>query len=87
MKKIIQVDTEPCIGCSLCSLICSITWNHAYGLNDVHITVNRSDLDGRFEVNVLDTCKRCFKCVKICPSSCLEIVEIQDVQDEGGQNG
>jgi formate hydrogenlyase subunit 6/NADH:ubiquinone oxidoreductase subunit I len=87
MKKVIKVNTEPCIGCSLCSLTCSMTWNHAYGLNDSHITVKRNDLDGRFEVVILETCKKCFKCVMICPSSCLEIVEIQENLNEGGHNG
>jgi formate hydrogenlyase subunit 6/NADH:ubiquinone oxidoreductase subunit I len=87
MKKVIKVNTEPCIGCSLCSLTCSVTWNHAYGLNDSHITVNRNDLAGLFVVEIFDTCKRCFKCVEICPSSCLEVVEIQENLDKGGHNG
>ncbi|MDP3386692.1 MAG: hypothetical protein Q8S24_05630 [Eubacteriales bacterium] len=87
MEKVIRINSEPCIGCSLCSLTCSMTWNHNYGLNECHITVKRLDLEGRFEVEILDTCKRCYKCVRICPSSCIEIVEIQDSQDKGGLNG
>ncbi|HAE41389.1 MAG TPA: hypothetical protein DCG34_00520 [Clostridiales bacterium] len=85
--KAIKIYSEQCIGCSLCSLECSITWNNAYGLNDSFIIIKRSDLEGHFEAEVLDSCKRCFKCVKICPSSCIEIVDIQNKFEEVGLDG
>ena len=81
MKRKMVINPSKCIGCSLCSLTCTMTYNKIFGLGKGHIKVKRLDDDGNFEIIFLSTCKHCLKCAEACPTSCLSIVEIPDSEE------
>jgi len=76
------VKPKMCIGCSMCALTCSITYNDEFRLDKAHITIKKHDLKGIFDITFSSTCFSCLKCTQVCHTGCLRIVE---VKEETGQ--
>lgn len=69
--KFIQVDSEKCIGCSLCEIICSIEKNTKKAANPSISRIRVLRLYPATDVAI--ACRMCTKapCVSVCPQNAL----------------
>lgn len=81
MSKKLVVEPRKCIGCSTCSLTCSITYNDHFDLSKAHIKIVRNDFSGTFEITFYSTCKGCLQCAKVCPSGALTEIELTESEN------
>lgn len=82
IMKYLAVNPQLCVGCSSCSLICSITWQGEFNPNKAYIRVKKHDLSGLFEISFSSECKHCKKCGMECPAGALSVVEVEDEKGE-----
>ncbi|QGU94393.1 4Fe-4S dicluster domain-containing protein [Clostridium bovifaecis] len=75
MNRKIAINKDSCIGCSTCALTCSILFNEDYDINKAHIRVTKHDFQGKYDIEFLISCKRCFKCAEVCPTGSLKVEE------------
>ena len=81
MPKKLLVEPGKCIGCSTCSLTCSITYNDHFDLSKAHIKIVRNDFLGTFEITFSSNCKGCLQCARVCPSGALAEVDLPEVEN------
>lgn len=84
MAKALAVTPGKCIGCSTCSLTCSITYHNEFNLTKAHISVIKDDFAGVFHLSFASTCKGCKECARVCPTGALRLVETVET-NEGGK--
>lgn len=77
MTKMV-ITPKKCTGCTTCALTCSIIYSDEFDLSNSHIRIKKKDFQGTFEITFSSTCLSCYKCAKVCPTGCLEIVNITD---------
>lgn len=78
MTKAIALASRLCIGCSLCTLTCSIYWFDEFNLGKGFVQVKRYDQEGLFEISFSSCCRNCLRCAEACPSGALRVVEMPD---------
>lgn len=76
--KHLTVTPGLCLGCSACSLICSLTWQGEINPQKAYIQIKKHDREGSFDIIFSSQCKSCKKCGLECPSGALAIVEKGD---------
>jgi|GEM_PF-389746 len=64
--KIVEIEANPsrCVGCLLCQLICSLSYEKMFNPSKSRILIERGD-DG-FKINFTDKCTLCGLCVEFC---------------------
>lgn len=82
MKKKIAITPKKCNGCQTCVLTCAITYSKEFDTSKSYIQVETDDFNGLFKISYLSSCYNCFKCSDVCPTGCLETIEI-DTPKEG----
>jgi len=65
-----------CIGCSTCTLTCSLVHHGVFDPGRANIRVNRDDFAGVFELRFSSTCNECKQCARVCPSGALQLIEL-----------
>lgn len=77
MSKEILIKPRLCIGCSTCSLYCSMQNTGEFRPSRAYIRIIRRDFEGRFDIVFSSSCKGCCVCARSCPSGALKLVDIQ----------
>lgn len=71
MKRLV-VNPEACTGCESCVLECSFQHEHAFGLDDSRIQVERREVSASFRPRVCVQCDA-RHCIAACPVGALSI--------------
>ena len=76
--KEIEIRTYPkrCVGCRLCQLICSFTYEKAYNPSKARIRIER--LRAGSAIGFTEECNNCGICVDYCMYDALEKVFIEE---------
>ena len=78
MRKFLALDPDICIGCRLCEMACSMTYENTFNPKKARIQVN---MMGVPEVPVpifnrhCDCCGGKPQCLKFCPVGCITFTE------------
>lgn len=78
--QLLVLNPHKCIGCSTCSLVCSIINLGEYSVERAYVKLLRDDRQGRFFLAFSNQCKLCMQCAKNCPEGAISSVE------EGGKD-
>jgi Fe-S-cluster-containing hydrogenase component 2 len=75
MMKISEIRTYPmsCVGCLLCQLICSFTYEKVFNPSKARIVIE--PINGGAKIGFTEDCTRCGKCAEYCIYGVLEKVE------------
>ncbi|MDF2545339.1 MAG: 4Fe-4S ferredoxin iron-sulfur binding protein [Anaerosolibacter sp.] len=73
MAKELIIHPSKCIGCSSCVLTCSITYHNEFSKSKSHISIQKNDFEGIFQICFKSTCLKCCKCGEVCPTDCLRV--------------
>ncbi|HEX3031634.1 MAG TPA: 4Fe-4S dicluster domain-containing protein [Bacillota bacterium] len=83
MSRELVIKPGLCIGCTTCSLTCSITWGEDFDVNRSYVKVGKDDKHGLFTIAFSSECRNCKKCGETCPSGALRVVELEDKEGKG----
>ncbi|MFZ5651692.1 MAG: 4Fe-4S dicluster domain-containing protein [Bacillota bacterium] len=76
MSKEILIKPRLCIGCSTCSLYCSLQNTGEFRPSRAYIRIVRKDFEGKFDITFSSSCIGCGICARCCPSGALRLVDI-----------
>lgn len=71
MKRRIYISEEKCIGCTLCALTCSMTFQKTFNPAQSYINIKKDDINGLTHITISPLCLNCGQCAAICPTNCL----------------
>ncbi len=74
MMSKVEIKTHPgeCVGCLICQLACSFTYEKLFNPSAAHIKINRSG-EG-FEIAFAQECNKCGICSQYCVYGALEAI-------------
>jgi Fe-S-cluster-containing hydrogenase component 2 len=78
MAKEIIIKPGLCIGCSTCSLTCSLQNRGEFRPSTAYVKVFKNDFKGIFDISFSSSCKGCGMCALSCPSGALRRIEVSD---------
>ncbi|MFZ5647525.1 MAG: 4Fe-4S dicluster domain-containing protein [Bacillota bacterium] len=76
MAKEIVIKPRLCLGCSLCSLSCSMQNTGEFKPSLAYIRITRMDFEGKFDITFSSSCRGCGVCARACPSGALRLVDV-----------
>jgi carbon-monoxide dehydrogenase iron sulfur subunit len=76
MAKEILIKPGLCIGCSTCSLTCSLQNRGEFRPSIAFVRVVRREFEGTFNISFSSACTGCGACAQNCPSGALSRIEI-----------
>ncbi|MHA1210208.1 MAG: hypothetical protein ACTSSA_10715 [Candidatus Freyarchaeota archaeon] len=73
--RIVEIRTYPmsCVGCLLCQLMCSFTYEKVFNPSKARIIIEK--VDGGAKIGFTDDCVKCGVCADYCMYGVLEKVE------------
>ncbi len=83
MKPRIEINSEKCSGCRICSLACSFTYFKVFNPERAYISVTENEETGSFDIELLDGCLACRVCEEHCPFGVIKrVAEAETAQGE-----
>lgn len=74
ISKKIKIYHEKCVGCRICQLTCSFTYNKTF--NPIKARIKITNLYGLTpKIKFTDQCVQCGKCASNCLYGALELIE------------
>lgn len=71
----IKINPEKCVGCRICQLTCSFTYNKTFNPTKARIKI--IDLYGLTpKIEFTEECVQCGKCASNCLYGALELIEV-----------
>ena len=77
-KYEMRVYPSRCVGCRICQLICSFTYDKAFNPSKSRIIIDRQNENSN--IGFTDGCNRCGFCAEFCVYGVLERIEIEEDQ-------
>ena len=74
-----------CIGCSTCTLTCSLVHHGVFDPGRSNIRVTKNEFAGIFELGFSSTCSHCKQCARVCPAGALQLVELPETPGKEGE--
>lgn len=71
----LRFDANKCVGCGICSLICSLVHEKVTGLEMARIKIKKNYPSLEDPIFKAKYCTHCQKCVKICPTGAISVDE------------
>jgi len=72
--KCVVFDEEKCVGCGICELVCSATWQKVFNPFKANLRIEQTEIYGKFEAFICRQ-KPDPECVKACPTGALYVDE------------
>ncbi len=76
MAKEIIIKPRLCLGCSTCSLACSLRHMGAFRPSMAHVRLQKKDFEGVFDITFSSSCRGCGSCARSCPSGALKEIDL-----------
>ena len=73
MKSVV-FDEERCVGCGICQLVCSATWQKVFNPLKANLRIEHTGWYGQFKADICRQ-KADAECVKACPTGALYVDE------------
>jgi anaerobic carbon-monoxide dehydrogenase iron sulfur subunit len=72
--RYVHFDTDKCVGCQVCQLVCSGTWQKVFNPHKANLRIESTGWYGEFKAHICQQ-RADAECVKACPTGALYVDE------------